>query len=696
MFNWYHSLSLLSKQILIIVSINAICLSVASILYFFNHVNAYKDRQINEIESKSKVISGTLTTALLFQDIHAAYNQLQSLDNDKHLLYVGVFDANANFFANYVGQNYFKRPNFNQLTPGIHETPGQVSVLQEILLDGELMGYLYLVEDTHGSNHQLINHALITLLVFILSLLLAYTLSLMLRKWLTKPIKDLVQLIQHITSSNDFSQRLEANTNDEVGQLIQNFNRMIDAIQIRDLKLKAQGEELQDLVNLRTRQLYQRANYDNLTKLPNRHFFTEKLEKNLYHPKDSEKCFAIVFIDLDRFKNVNDNLGHNAGDKVLSITARRLGQLFNGSDQVARWGGDEFVLFVNDRTQSQLEEFVKVIRETISQPLVIDQHELLLTACIGISFYPQDGTEPLNLLKRANMSANKAKQKGAGTIVTYSPDMDDTSKDQLSLETKLRKAVERKTLTLVYQPKVRVSDQQLAGVEALLRWQDDDLGYIPPSQFIPLAEEIGIINQIGDFVIDACCQQHAHWRLMGFDPVRIALNLSPSHLADPGLCESLEKKLNFYQIAPEYIELEITEETFLDADQQCQYNLKRLHKLGLSIALDDFGTGYSCLSYLVDIPVTTLKIDGSFIRKLGTRAENDGIVKAILALGHGLGLTVVAECVETKAQWQFLKNEGCDIIQGFYFSKPLTSDKLETFMNNLKPSLLEQHSAELV
>ena len=692
--NWYQSLSLLSKQILIIVLINAISLLIAATLYFYNNVNDYKDRQINEIDSKAQVIGSTLTTALLFQDAHAAHEQLKNLSNDKHVLYAGVFDANQNFFANYISSGHYERPDLKRIKPGLSTKNGKISLLKTIYLDDELMGYIYLAEDTKNYKHQLINHALITLLVFVFSLLLAYTLSLMMRRWLVKPIQDLLRLIQHITSSNDFSQRLQSGSNDEIGQLIHNFNAMIDAIQLRDLKLKAQGDELQDLVNLRTRQLHQRANYDNLTKLPNRHFFVEKLSQTLYVDIDPAKFFAVGFVDLDRFKHINDVLGHNTGDKVLSIIAKRLTQVLSTQENVARWGGDEFVFFVKSISKPELDHLLDQVMQALQAPILFDQKEFQLSACIGVSIYPKDATDALNLLKRANVSANKAKAKGAAQLMYYQPEMDENIKDQLSLETKLRKAIAGKALSLVYQPKVSVKTGQLTGVEALIRWYDEDLGFVPPGQFIPVAEEIGLIGQIGEFVIESACKQHAQWRLMGLTPIKIALNLSPTHLADETLLSYIEEQLSFYQVDTQYIELEITEETFLDADQLCMQNLHKLKNSGLSIALDDFGTGYSCLSYLVDIPVSTLKIDGSFIRKIGTRTENDGIVKAILTLGQGLGLEVVAECVETKAQWQFLKDAGCDTIQGYYFSKPLKPEQLQAFINNRLSKLTETQALE--
>jgi EAL domain-containing protein (putative c-di-GMP-specific phosphodiesterase class I) len=227
---------------------------------------------------------------------------------------------------------------------------------------------------------------------------------------------------------------------------------------------------------------------------------------------------------------------------------------------------------------------------------------------------------------------------------------------------------------------VNIKKGELSGVEALIRWEDDELGQVPPSQFIPLAEEIGVINKIGDFVIQTTLRQHAEWRAMGMPPIRIAINLSPTHLTSAKIVEQILRELEFYQIEPQYLELEITEETFLDSSELCKKNLALFNKFGIRISIDDFGTGYSCLSYLLDLPVTTLKIDGSFVRRLGTQKENDGIVNAIMTLGHGLGLEVVAECVETQEQLDFLTENGCDVIQGFYFSKPLKPEELVRYL----------------
>ncbi|CAA0100527.1 putative signaling protein [BD1-7 clade bacterium] len=680
--SWYQSLSLHSKQILIIILINAVSLLVASTLYFYNNVSSYQERQIEELEGKSKVIAGTITSALLFQDNHSAHEQLSTLVQDSGILYAGIFDDNKQFFANYVGSLHFRRPSLAEYDTGLHYLPNSIATVDEIYYDNELIGYLYLAQDTSDLTEQMIRHALITLVVFVMSLLFAYTLSMLMQRWLTKPIKDLVEVIQHITSSKDFNQRLLPSHNDEIGQLINSFNTMIEAIKQRDEKLRAHGEELEDLVNLRTRQLHQRSNYDGLTKLPNRHFLIEQLEHEIEIAGRENSQIAVMFLDLDRFKVINDNLGHAVGDEVLKITAERLSKAVRSNDNVARWGGDEFVIFLsNVDTLKDIENIASKVLASIEEVMLLADRQFHISTSIGISLYPHNGKDAFTLLKHADVSMYRAKERGVGNFCFYNTDMDEGAFDRLSMETKLRRAVENKQLKLVYQPKINIHQNALSGVEALIRWEDEELGFVPPSQFIPLAEEIGIINKIGEFVLESACRQHAEWRVMGIEPMRIAINLSPTHLIEPTLVDYVKRELEFYKISAEYLELEITEETFLDADDQCQKNLTRLHDYGIRISIDDFGTGYSCLSYLLDLPVTTLKIDGSFVRKLGTQSENDGIVNAIMTLGHGLGLEVVAECVETKAQLDFLDRNGCDVIQGYYFSKPLSPDELIRYID---------------
>lgn len=675
MTNWFRSLSLSTKQIIIIVVINGFSLLLASAWYYLDNFNSAQQTQLLQLESKADVVAGTVTSSLLFHDTHAAHSQLQSLSQDQNVLYASIYDDALAFFANYESRQHYVRPKIEDYHLGVFIKKDHVELFHEIYYDGEIIGYLFLVEDSSVLKQQMLRHAYITLAVFILSLFAAYILSLFLQRLVSRPIHDLVKTMEHVTSKKDYSLRIPSPTKDEIGQLINGFNVMLDAIKQRDDKLRTHGEELEDLVNLRTRQLHHRSNYDSLTKLPNRHLFIEQLEHQLYYANSHNKQVAVLFLDLDRFKYINDNLGHEIGDEVLKLIAQRLLECVQEQNAVARWGGDEFVLYYVFSQQAELDILTHNIHNSITQQIKLADREFHISTSIGISIYPQHGLDSLTLLKNADISVYRSKQQfGVAHTCYYDNSMDSGALDRLALETKLRYAIEDKALTLVYQPKINIKKQTLAGVEALIRWYDPDLGHISPGQFIPLAEEIGLINKISDFVLETACKQHALWRAQGLPPVKIAINLPPSSLAETDIVSKIMKLLSFYRIETSYLELEITEETFLDGGSLCMKNLETLHNNGFSIAIDDFGTGYSSLSYLLDLPVSTLKIDGSFIRKIGTSPQNDGIVNAIMTLGHGLGLEVVAECVESEKQLKFLQSHGCDIIQGYFFSKPLDVD----------------------
>lgn len=674
--HWFRSLSLSTKQVMIIILINGFSLLLASAWYFYDNFNNFQKAQLLQLESKAEVIAGTLTSSLLFHDIHAAHSQLQSLSQDKNILYVAVYDETRSFFTNYESRQHFVRPKIEDYLPGVYSHPDYIELVHEISYDDDLIGYLYLIEDTSSIKQQMLRHGYITIAVFVFSLLIAYLLSIFLQRLISKPIKDLANTMDRITTQKDYSVRMLSQSKDEIGQLIQGFNIMLDAIKQRDDKLRTHGEELEDLVNLRTRQLHQRSNYDALTKLPNRHLFIEQLEHQLYHTELPKEQLAVLFLDLDRFKIINDNLGHEVGDEVLRIIAQRLIDIVDNQNAVARWGGDEFVIYQRFTKQVELDQLIERIHTEIAKLVHLANREFHVSTSIGVSLYPQHGKDALSLLKNADISVYRGKQHGVSSTCYYNEGMSSGALDRLTLETKLRYAIENKLLKLVYQPKINIKKQTLAGVEALIRWDDPDLGTVSPGQFIPLAEEIGVINKISDFVLETVCKQHALWRAQGLDPIKIAINLPPSSLAENDIVNKITKTLSFYRIEPSYLELEITEETFLDGSSLCLKHLEILHDAGFNIAIDDFGTGYSSLSYLLDLPVSTLKIDGSFIRQIGVSPQNDGIVNAIMTLGHGLGLEVVAECVETEQQLSFLKKHNCDIIQGYLFSQALDADAL--------------------
>lgn len=414
------------------------------------------------------------------------------------------------------------------------------------------------------------------------------------------------------------------------------------------------------------------ATHDDLTGIPNRVLFNELLSHSLHsRERDRNGQCAVLFLDLDRFKIINDSLGHQAGDTLLKTVAERIQNTIRGSDRVARFGGDEFVVLLDKIQQpADAESVAKNILAALGEPVQLESQECRVTASIGIAICPEDGDTSHTLIRNADVAMYSAKQAGRNGFHRYSVDMTPMSVNRIRLETNLRYALERKEFRIHYQPRVNSENSRIVGVEALLRWWNAELGTIPPVQFIPIAEETGLIIPIGKWVLESACQQHVAWRKRGLSPICVSVNLSPKQFSDPELFNMVKASLEQSGMEPKYLELEITE-TMLMADLEGAIETAtRLRDLGVRLAIDDFGTGYSSLMQLKRFPLDTLKIDRSFVRDLPTNAQDRAITEAIIAMGKTLGACVVAEGIEHEGQSALLRELHCDELQGFYFGKP--------------------------
>jgi diguanylate cyclase (GGDEF)-like protein/PAS domain S-box-containing protein len=426
------------------------------------------------------------------------------------------------------------------------------------------------------------------------------------------------------------------------------------------------------------------ATHDELTGIPNRAKFSRMLNLAIESARRNDGKFAVLFIDLDRFKIINDSLGHAPGDALLKETAARLSQVLRSSDVVARLGGDEFVVLVEEL--NGIEQVKTVAREILSaivKPVNLMGQECRVTASIGISMYPADGQDEQSLMKNADVAMYCAKDEGKNNFRFYSRDIIGQSIERLMLETSLRHALERNEFFLHYQPKKDLATGQITGVEALLRWDHPELGLVLPAQFIPLAEDTGLIVPIGKWVLETACAQNMAWQRQGLLPMCMAVNLSTRQFADENLLKDIAVALQESGLAPEFLELEITESMVMPNAEQAIKLLAAIKQMGVRLAIDDFGTGYSSMALMKRFPIDTLKIDRSFIREISLNAEDNAIAEAIIGMGKALGLTIVAEGVETPEQETFLRDHGCDEIQGYYFSKPVSPDEFA--------ELLRQH-----
>ena len=428
------------------------------------------------------------------------------------------------------------------------------------------------------------------------------------------------------------------------------------------------------------------ATHDSLTDLGNRTIFTEQLDHALARMTRYGRGLAVLFVDIDRFKVVNDTLGHTAGDRMLQECARRLKECLRGSDTVARLGGDEFVVMVEDFSGPRDAIAVaQKILTALSRPLMLEGQEIIPSASIGIAIAPDDGADNDMLLKNADIAMYRAKEQGRNNYQFYSSQLNKHTFERLAMESSLRKATERGEFLLHYQPKLHLETGAITGVEALVRWRHPDLGMVSPAQFIPLAEESGLIGRIGEWVLRTACEQGRRWRDIGLPPFRIAVNLSARQFAQKHLLADVARIMDETGIPADGLEFEITESLVMQNPEHATQMLEKLRGMGITLSLDDFGTGYSSLGYLKRFPINCVKVDRSFIKDIPNDKDDMAITRGVIALGHSLRLKVVAEGVETLEQQAFLTENGCDEMQGYLFSKPLAVEELTRLIIDHKP-----------
>ncbi len=459
---------------------------------------------------------------------------------------------------------------------------------------------------------------------------------------------------------------------DEGGELI----GIIEAV--RDITDRVQ---LQEQLQRKERHLQHMAYHDALTDLPNRDLFLDRLEHALQLAERNGDRVAVLFIDLDRFKEINDSFGHKTGDLVLQLVADRLWQSVREEDTLARLGGDEFVLLLGDlKHGDDASRVARKLIDAFSLPINTGKNEFFLTASIGISIFPTDGADAESLLKNADAAMYRAKAEGRNTYQFYDREMTARAFERVLMEGSLRTALDQDQFELFYQPQINVESDRVVGVEALIRWNHPEKGAIPPARFLPLAEESGLITLLDGWVLEHACRQCVSWHEQGFDPGRVAINLSGRQLASQGLLQRIEKVLERTGCHPEWIELEITEGFVMQQPEQSVRLFSELQHRGIELAIDDFGTGYSSLSYLKRLPINKLKIDRAFVQDLPRGQSDAAIAKTVISLGENLRLKVVAEGVETRDQMEYLRQQGCLLVQGFLYARPMPAEEFTQFL----------------
>jgi diguanylate cyclase (GGDEF)-like protein len=486
--------------------------------------------------------------------------------------------------------------------------------------------------------------------------------AVVLTRRIVRPILELTAGVDAI-GRGVLDHRIAVESEDEMGELAISFNRMADTRQRTE-------EALREL-----------SHHDSLTKLPNRILFQMRLVEALDNAQRVNRMVAVHYLDLDHFKDINDTLGHPAGDALLQQVSERLKVCIRRSDTVARLGGDEFAIIQTNLLYSNgITVLAKRLIDTMERPFEVDGKRVYTGTSVGITIYPHDDEDADKLLKNADLALYRAKQEGRNKFQLYDPEMNAEIQSRKALEQDIRDALENAEFFLNFQPQIDLASGRISGAEALVRWRHPERGLVSPAEFIPLAEQTGLITHLTEGVLLEACKQAMAWRQAGLPPLRISVNLSPADFKRKDLIPMIKGILEETGQGPEWLELEITEGMVMSGVESVIATLHELHELGIELAIDDFGTGFSSMSYLKQFPVDRLKIDQTFVRDVLSNKEDASITKAIIRLGHSLGLKVVAEGVETREQLEFLRQGDCDEIQGYYFSKPLDAEAFAEFV----------------
>lgn len=636
------------------------------------------------LEAQADIVGNSTTSALVFGDKLSAQNTLDIFGKSEEIQAAGLFDSQGELFASYERSQGFL---LEKLPDEIYGDLGDaVFVKTSIKFNDDTIGNLVLIADlSEWRENQLFNLATAAA-VFILSLLVAFILSSRLQGVITKPILDLAKTARRISRLNDYTLRADKVSQDEIGSLVDDFNYMLDQIQSRDRELFLINERLEEKVEKRTqelteltRQLEHQAYHDHLTGLANRVTFDTSLRHSLERKRRYGGQIAVLFLDLDRFKTINDTLGHAVGDKLLIEVAARLGKCVRKSDTLARLGGDEFAVLIPELKHANTAlKVAEHLAEAINEPFQVEDYDLHLSTSIGVSIYPNDGENAEDLMKNADAAMYQSKEHGRNTITHFSKELNDSAERRLALENSLRQAIKSQSFVIYYQPRFDTHTLQIIGVEALIRWFDTTYGEISPEHFIPIAEESGFIGAIDDWVLENACLE-----ILQIDSnLRLAVNVSPANFIRKDFNQSIAHILEATKFPVDRLEIEITESVIGPGNPDV---LEKLTDIKVKVAIDDFGTAYSSLSRLKQLPVHTLKIDKSFIQDLGEDTDDEIITQTIISMAHSMNLHVVAEGIENELQYQFIKQNNCDSLQGFMFARPMPVEELKQFLAEYSP-----------
>lgn len=601
-------------------------LLVASVMLILFQFMSLRSALVEDVHVQARIIGENSAAALLFNDSRASTETLAVLAASSSIEAAGVFTPEGKLLASFQrdGARAIAMPSRSLIDDAHHFSVDHLELVRRVDFDGATVGLVAVRASLDKLYARLVGYAGLTLAVAMGSLVVAYLLVARMRR-VVKRTEAHLEYLAHV---------------------------------------------------------------DSVTGLPNRHAFNERLAAALSRVDQFGGGTGLLLLDLDNFKIVNDTLGHHCGDALLKLVAQRLLECLRGGHLLCRIGGDEFAVILESSTGTDGERIAEKILAALSAPFDVDVHEIYVTASAGISSYPDDAADMETLTRHADNAMYQAKSKGKNAYEKFHPELNRRVQKRLSIESSLRKALERGELMLYYQPQVSLRDGRLVGLEALLRWDRPELGLVNPAEFIPVAEDSGLIVPIGRWVLHTACKQVAAWRDAGLGAVQVSVNLSARQTKDSHLMHDILSALRENGVPPSQLELEITETVLMENVHANVELLHRLQAAGIRLSIDDFGTGYSSMAYLKRFPIDQVKIDRTFVRDIPGNGDDEAITTAIIAMAHSLGLSVVAEGVETGQQLAFLRDAGCDIMQGYYFAEARPPEQVAAFLKS-RAALLE-------
>ncbi|NTW98675.1 MAG: EAL domain-containing protein [Geobacteraceae bacterium] len=673
-----HTNTFLGQQRLVIMLVCTVVLAISQgSTLIYEYVSFNHDSRAR-LGAMADIIASDISAALVFGDNKAIQKTLQSLEADPSITQLFVLNDRSEVAAFYVRGSSMQTPlELEQRLQRVRREMDQstlfelsLDVSRPIIHDGVHLGTIMLELDSSIILNKLFISFTIGTIILLFSILGSYLLAKRLGQIVTVPLLSLTATMEEVTSTKNYRLRAEVSNTVELAQLAEGFNEMLVEIANRD-----------EILLERQESLHRQANYDTLTGLPNRTLFNDRLAQALLRSTRNEEKLAVLFIDLDDFKLINDTHGHRVGDLLLIEVSRRMKEINRAENTLARLGGDEFTAFMqNIKSEGNAIIVAHKHLSNLLLPYQIEDKNLFISASIGISLFPDHGSSAEVLLKSADAAMYLAKQKGKNHVELFTHSLYSKSSERLALQGDLRRALENNEFVLHYQPRINLQNGNLSCVEALVRWQHSDRGLIQPRTFIPLAEDTGLIMELGEWILRESCRQMQRWHSTGVLVPRVSVNVSPLQFRRQNLVELVKSALSETGLSVQCLELEITESALMDDVNQAINTLKQLQNLGVHISIDDFGTGYSSLSHLRRLPVNTIKVDRSFVMNAHVSEEDAQILSAIISMAHSLNLDTVVEGVECEEQEDLLREQTCHEVQGFYYARPMPAADLATLL----------------